>query len=72
MKAWQVGYDEAYRFVKECREIIEPNEGFKAQLIKFEMQAKTFVRRSSMRSQESSDSYELDGTLKKSGSGLLT
>ena len=29
MKQWNVSYDEAYDYVKACREIIEPNEGFK-------------------------------------------
>jgi len=32
MKTWQKGYEEAYDYVKACREIIEPNEGFKIQL----------------------------------------
>ena len=36
MKQWNVSYDEAYDYVKVCREIIEPNEGFKEQLVKFQ------------------------------------
>ena len=35
MKLFNVSYDEAYEYVKACREIIDPNEGFKRQLMKF-------------------------------------
>lgn len=36
MKNFQISYEEAFEYTKQCREIVDPNEGFKNQLIKFE------------------------------------
>lgn len=36
MSSRKMGYDEAYQFVKERREVIKPNEGFTEQLQKYE------------------------------------
>ena len=47
MKRWEKSYDEAYNYTKSCREIIEPNEGFKTQLMKFESNRKSFWRHGS-------------------------
>lgn len=51
MKYWKKGYEETYEYVKECREIVEPNEGFKTQLMKFDQGARSFFKRGSANEQ---------------------
>lgn len=46
MKYFQVSYDEAFAHTKACREMIDPNEGFKNQMMKFEKNSR-MVRSSS-------------------------
>jgi len=47
MRTYDMGLEEAYRFVKRHREIIEPNEGFMNELRNFQMNNLQFLRRSS-------------------------
>jgi len=47
MKLFNVKYDEAYEYVKAWREIIDPNEGFKLQLMKFERNKRSYKRNDS-------------------------
>lgn len=47
MRTYELGLDEAFRFVKRHREIIEPNEGFMNELRNFQMNNLQFLRRSS-------------------------
>jgi hypothetical protein len=46
MKEYCLFYEDAYDYVKRCREIIQPNDGFTRQLESFQMQTecKIFYR----------------------------
>ena len=44
MKNFQISYEEAFDYTKQCREIIDPNEGFRSQLRLFEERQWSFVR----------------------------
>ena len=51
MKAWKKGYEEVLDYVKTCREIVQPNDGFETQLKKFDTSKRSFFKTSSVMNQ---------------------